>query len=205
MNEEKEEFSLTKTTTVKVAGYEIQKKLGSGSFATVYRGKRCMSRSRRKWNGNEHAYENEYENENLPEVVAIKAISKRTLSKKVLSNLDLEIRILNQLKCANIVELYHVVKKVDEEEEEEEEERSSNTSKQRIYLIMEYCSGGDLQRLIRTRKAGRLSESLSRRLMRDLSYGLRFLWSRVSVLVIFSFDTFWFKYNFYILIYLNSN
>lgn len=47
-----------------------------------------------------------------------------------------------------------------------------------FYLILEYCGGGDLQRLIRTRKAGRLSERLTRRLMRDLSAGLKFLWGQ---------------------------
>ena len=46
------------------------------------------------------------------------------------------------------------------------------------YLILEYCGGGDVQRLIRTRKAGRLSERLARRLMRDLAAGLKFLWNQ---------------------------
>jgi len=35
-----------------------------------------------------------------------------------------------------------------------------------------------VQRLIRTRRAGRLSERLTRRLMRDLAAGLKFLWSQ---------------------------
>mmetsp|Transcript_2451 Transcript_2451/g.3258 ORF Transcript_2451/g.3258 Transcript_2451/m.3258 type:complete len:896 (+) Transcript_2451:713-3400(+) len=46
---------------------------------------------------------------------------------------------------------------------------------QHFFLILEYCAGGDLQRLIRTRKSGRLTERLARRLMRDLTAGLKFL------------------------------
>ena len=178
----------TKDRVVRVAGYEIQKKLGSGSFATVYRGIRkdlnVAAKFSTKSSNRSHS-EQKDDLAELPNVVAIKAISKRTLSKKVLSNLDLEIRILNQLKCVNIVELYHVVKEREDENDDDDEnsddyDRNSSLSKQRIYLILEYCGGGDLQRLIRSRKAGRLSETLSRRLMRDLSNGLRFLWNRVS-------------------------
>lgn len=50
-----------------------------------------------------------------------------------------------------------------------------------VYLILEYCSGGDLQHLIRTRKKGRLDERLCRRLVRDLACGLGFLWDRQLV------------------------
>ena len=44
------------------------------------------------------------------------------------------------------------------------------------YLILEYCGGGDLQKLIRSRQSGRLSEKLTRRLFRDLTAGLRCLY-----------------------------
>ena len=44
-----------------------------------------------------------------------------------------------------------------------------------IYIILEYCGGGDLSRLIR--KQGPLSESRSQSLMRQLAAGLHFLWS----------------------------
>jgi serine/threonine-protein kinase ULK/ATG1 len=47
-----------------------------------------------------------------------------------------------------------------------------------FYLLLEYCAGGDVQGLIRSRRAGRLSEGLTRRLMRDLAAGLRFLWGQ---------------------------
>ena len=47
-----------------------------------------------------------------------------------------------------------------------------------FYLLLEYCGGGDVQHLIRSRQKGRLSERLTRRLMRDLASGLRFLWGQ---------------------------
>ena len=47
-----------------------------------------------------------------------------------------------------------------------------------FYMILEYCGGGDVQNLIRSRTTRRLSEGLTRRLMRDLGHGLRFLWGQ---------------------------
>lgn len=95
--------------------------------------------------------------------VAIKAITRTSekLTKKVLENLEMEISILRTYQHPNIVCLQEVQK-----------------TERHFYLVLEYCGGGDLQRLIRTRKSGRLSERLTRRLMRDLSSGLRFLWGQ---------------------------
>jgi serine/threonine-protein kinase ULK/ATG1 len=79
----------------------------------------------------------------------------------VLENLELEISILRKYRHPNIVCLHDVQK-----------------TERHFYLILEYCGGGDLQRLIRTRRAGRLTERLTRRLVRDLAAGLRFLWGQ---------------------------
>lgn len=46
----------------------------------------------------------------------------------------------------------------------------------RMYLVMEYCSGGDLAKYIRRHK--RIPEVAARALLRQLSAGLRELWSR---------------------------
>lgn len=128
-----------------VAGYALQQRLGSGSFATVYKGVKVSS--------------------DIPgdDVVAIKAIARTSdkLTPKVLENLELEISILRQYRHPNIVCLHTVQK-----------------TERHFYLVLEYCGGGDVQRLIRTRKKGRLSEGLTRRLMRDLSKGLQFLWGQ---------------------------
>jgi serine/threonine-protein kinase ULK2 len=100
------------------------------------------------------------------DTVAIKAITRTSekLTKKVLQNLEIEISILQTYRHRNIVCLQDVQK-----------------TERHFYLILEYCEGGDLQQLIRSRKAGRLSERLTRRLMRDLSAGLRFLWQQELV------------------------
>ena len=99
----------------------------------------------------------------MPDVVAIKAIARTSekLTKKVLQNLEIEINILRTYQHPNIV-CMHNVQKTD----------------RHFYLILEYCGGGDVQGLIRTRKAGRLTERLTRRLMRDLAAGLKFLWGQ---------------------------
>lgn len=92
------------------------------------------------------------------EKVAIKAIKSSRLTKKVQENLDVEISILQNFQHSTIVKMFSVLK-----------------SKEHIYLFLEYCAGGDLQRLIRSRKTGRLTERLSRRLFKDLTEGLKFL------------------------------
>jgi len=127
--------------TKMVGGYTLQSRLGSGSFATVFRA---------------------YRPENINDVVAVKAISTDKLTKKVLENLESEISILKTFRHKNIVGLQHSVVKTE----------------RHIYLILEYCDGGDLQHLIRSRKSGRLTERLVRRLMKDLSDGLKFIWGK---------------------------
>eukprot|EP00977_Amphora_coffeiformis_P020850 scaffold8602_cov196-Amphora_coffeaeformis.AAC.8 len=128
-----------------VAGYALQQRLGSGSFAVVYKGVRLPD-SKAEFS-----------------TVAIKAITRTSdkLTAKVLQNLEIEISILRTYRHRNIVCLHDVQK-----------------TERNFYLILEYCGGGDVQRLIRTRRAGRLTEGLTRRLMRDLSAGLKFLWGQ---------------------------
>ena len=155
-----------------VAGYALQQRLGSGSFATVYKGVRIQPSSTLSDAANNDPLSSSTPpssstpnaNSNTdPDTVAIKAITRTSekLTKKVLQNLEIEISILRTYRHPNIV-CMHNVQKTD----------------RHFYLILEYCAGGDVQRLIRTRKTGRLTERLARRLMRDLSGGLRFLWGQ---------------------------
>lgn len=148
-----------------VAGFALQQRLGSGSFATVYKGIRIPRQGN---SGNVASVEGTSASDSSssssePDTVAIKAIARTSekLTKKVLQNLEIEISILRTYRHPNIV-CMHNVQKTD----------------RHFYLILEYCGGGDVQRLIRTRKSGRLSERLTRRLMRDLSAGLKFLWGQ---------------------------
>jgi serine/threonine-protein kinase ULK2 len=128
-----------------VAGYALQQKLGSGSFAIVYKGVKLKPTG------------------NFDDTAAIKAIARNSekLTKKVLQNLEVEISILRTYRHRNIVCMHEVQKTANH-----------------FYLILEYCAGGDVQGLIRSRQARRLSEGLTRRLMRDLAAGLKFLWSQ---------------------------
>ena len=131
-----------------IAGYTVKQSLGSGSFANVFKGVKLSS------NGNGNG------TETTTETVAIKAINRKSekITKKVLQNLELEISILHTYRHPNIVCLSHVQK-----------------TDKHVFLILEYCAGGDLQKLIRSRKSGRLTETFARRLMRDLTAGLAFL------------------------------
>jgi serine/threonine-protein kinase ULK/ATG1 len=138
-----------------VAGYALQQKLGAGSFATVYKGVRLpLSQQQQQLSGSSTAA--------TADVVAVKAIARTSdkLTKKVLQNLDIEIQILRTYRHRNIVCLQDVQK-----------------TDSHFYLLLEYCGGGDVTRLLRTRKTGRITEGLARRLMRDLAMGLRFLWN----------------------------
>ena len=165
----------TPSSNVKVAaGYVLTERLGSGSFATVYKGiilaeyQQALHRgslgSQQSSSPQQHQQQQQQADANS--VVAIKAISRssKKLTKKVLENLDMEIAILRTYRHPNIVCL-HQVQKTD----------------RHFYLVLEYCGGGDLQRLIRTRQSGRLSERLCRRLVRDLAAGLGFLWGKELV------------------------
>ncbi|KAL3778209.1 hypothetical protein ACHAW5_009611 [Stephanodiscus triporus] len=152
----------TPNSNVKVAaGYVLTERLGSGSFATVYKGIILAEYQEAINRGSLSPPPS-----NSIGVVAIKAISRssKKLTKKVLENLDMEIAILRTYRHPNIVCL-HQVQKTD----------------RHFYLVLEYCGGGDLQRLIRTRQNGRLSERLCRRLVRDLAAGLGFLWGKELV------------------------
>eukprot|EP00571_Detonula_confervacea_P003063 CAMPEP_0172317596 /NCGR_PEP_ID=MMETSP1058-20130122/32132_1 /TAXON_ID=83371 /ORGANISM="Detonula confervacea, Strain CCMP 353" /LENGTH=986 /DNA_ID=CAMNT_0013032201 /DNA_START=421 /DNA_END=3381 /DNA_ORIENTATION=- len=150
----------TPNSNVKVAaGYVLQERLGAGSFATVYKGIRLAEYQHAISNGSRSPPPSS-------SIVAIKAISRssKKLTKKVLENLDMEIAILRTYRHPNIV-CMHDVQKTD----------------RHFYLVLEYCGGGDLQRLIRTRQKGRLSERLCRRLVSDLAAGLGFLWGKELV------------------------
>lgn len=157
-----------------MAGYALQQRLGSGSFATVYKGIRidpqhqqsptlCDDDENDSSSVSLRTQRQDQQQKRPPQTVAIKAIARTSekLTKKVLQNLEIEISILRTYRHPNIV-CMHDVQKTD----------------RHFYLLLEYCGGGDVQNLIRSRKKGRLSERLTRRLMRDLASGLQFLWGQ---------------------------
>ncbi|RHX96563.1 hypothetical protein DYB36_006711, partial [Aphanomyces astaci] len=95
---------------------------------------------------------------NVP--VAVKAINKTKLNPKLLENLESEISIMRQINHPNIVKLYDI-KKTDKH----------------IYLMLEYCDGGDLQHFIKKQPNGVVTEATARHFLRELADGLHVLWS----------------------------
>ncbi|CAK8560562.1 unnamed protein product [Lathyrus sativus] len=117
-----------------VGDYILGPRIGSGSFAVVWRARHRIS-------GLE---------------VAIKEIDQTQLSPKVRDNLIKEITILRTIHHPNIIRLFEAIETND-----------------RIYLVLEYCGGGDLAAYIH--RYGRVSESIARHFMRQLAAGLQVL------------------------------
>lgn len=90
--------------------------------------------------------------------VAIKCINMEIINAnaKHRANMDSEIAILKRLNHPHIVRLFDVHK-----------------STNHIYLVLEYCAGGDLSKLIKRR--GALPEPQVRAFARQLAAGLRYL------------------------------
>ena len=94
----------------------------------------------------------------VDEIVAIKTIQRHKLTPRLLENLESEIAILERLRHRNVVGLNGTFK-----------------TSEHIYLVLEYCSGGDLHKYIR--KRGPLGYDETKRLATELSSGLEYLWS----------------------------
>ncbi|NWR80993.1 ULK3 kinase, partial [Centropus unirufus] len=90
------------------------------------------------------------------EVVAIKCVSKRSLNRASVENLLTEIEILKTIRHPHIVEL-----------------KDFQWDSDHIYLIMEFCAGGDLSRFIRMRRM--LPEKVARIFLQQLACALKFL------------------------------
>ncbi|CAO0790614.1 unnamed protein product [Mucor circinelloides] len=130
-----------------VGDYQIQNRIGQGSFAVVYKA----------------------QHKDTHKTVAIKCVKRSKLTKKLLENLESEISILTAIRHDNIVGLIECQK-----------------TDAHIYLVMEYCSMGDLSHYIkevRSNKAlkgpaGGLPESVVRHFLKQLANALLFLRSQ---------------------------
>ncbi|KAN0114315.1 Protein kinase-like domain containing protein [Russula decolorans] len=122
-------------------------------------------------------------NEESRHEVAIKTVSRSNLSTKLVENLQSEIDILKSLSHRHITKLIDIVR-----------------AERNIYLIMEYCSGGDLTNYIKKRgrvenlqyipepgaapqyyphpRTGGLAEIVIRSFLRQLARALKFLRQR---------------------------
>ncbi|KAK3194492.1 hypothetical protein Dsin_025802 [Dipteronia sinensis] len=88
--------------------------------------------------------------------VAVKEIEKKLLSPKVSDNLLKEISILSTINHPNIIRFLEAIE-----------------TKERIYLVLEYCDGGDLAAYLH--RHGKVSEAVARHFMRQLAAGLQVL------------------------------
>ncbi|XP_072236239.1 serine/threonine-protein kinase ULK3 isoform X1 [Leuresthes tenuis] len=119
----------------KLADFILTERLGSGTYATVYKA---------------------YRKGNSREAVAVKVVGKKTLNKAATENLLTEIEILKTIRHPHIVQL-----------------KDFQWDAENIYLILEWCSGGDLSRFIRSRRI--LPESVARRFLQQIACALQFL------------------------------
>jgi len=86
--------------------------------------------------------------------VAVKEVNTSRLNAKLLASLDSEVNILRNVKHENIIELFDIFKEPD-----------------KLYLVLEYCDGGDLSEMIK--KGGKMSEEAAGHIMQQLGAGLR--------------------------------
>lgn len=91
------------------------------------------------------------------ETAAIKVIATERLSSKLKQSLESEVTILRKIDHPNIVRLLETVK-----------------AKSRLYLVMEYCGGGDLAGYIRQHK--KTTEAVARSFIQQLGAGMKEMW-----------------------------
>ena len=121
----------------RVGQYDLYNQIGQGSFATVYRGTHRAS----------------------GRVVAVKAIQRTKLNRKLQENLEAEISILQSTQHPNVMRLHEV-----------------QGTERHVYLILEYCPGGDLMQVIRDK--GAQPEAQTREYLEQLANGLQHLRQR---------------------------
>uniref|UniRef100_A0A8C5PUW1 Serine/threonine-protein kinase ULK3 n=1 Tax=Leptobrachium leishanense TaxID=445787 RepID=A0A8C5PUW1_9ANUR len=100
-----------------------------------------------------------YRRHNVREVVAVKCVSKRTLNKASVENLLTEIEILKAVHHPHILEL-----------------KDFQWNQDYIFLITEYCPGGDLSRFIRSRRI--LPEKITQIFLQQLASALKCLYEK---------------------------
>ncbi|KAI9019835.1 hypothetical protein DFJ74DRAFT_139930 [Hyaloraphidium curvatum] len=127
---------LPPTPATLVGAYVLGERIGSGSFATVFKGNHKETFAGPPGRTGDHGtpgkYGVRYASDGMPVLVAIKSVDRSRLDHRLAENLESEIRILRTLRHPNIVALWGTEK----------------TDKQ-IHLLMEYCELGDLSDFIK--------------------------------------------------------
>ena len=141
--------TFTREEDEEVVPYIVVAEIGKGSFATVYKGYHSVSLNPSRPTCPSLSKSSLQETHKQ---VAIKTVSRSKLTTKLFENLQSEIEILKALSHRHITRLLDIVVR----------SRKSTPSfhskpvipqraEKNIYLIIEYCSGGDLTNYIKKR------------------------------------------------------
>jgi serine/threonine-protein kinase ULK/ATG1 len=117
----------------KIGPYTLTREIGKGSFAVVFQARLNQSEAGKAAEGKSSSSSPSPSSSSTK--VAIKIVTRKKLTTKLLENLEGEISILRAARHVNIVELIDCLK-----------------TSSHIYLVMQYCRMGDLSNYIRTRR-----------------------------------------------------
>ena len=131
--------------------FNPQQPIGKGSSSRVYSGKNLQTN----------------------ETVAIKQIDLDTIEEQFKRRITTEIDILIQLNHPNIVKIYDVISLNNDNINLASPNKNNAILGNSIYIIMEYCDGGDFDKLINSHK--RLREGQARQYFFQLMKGLHYL------------------------------
>ncbi|CAF1930144.1 unnamed protein product [Rotaria magnacalcarata] len=136
--------------------YAFGEKLGAGSYGTVYKARLISSIQPRPSSAACSRPASARPISALPAFYAIKCINRKALTKTTQDLLINEIKLLKHIKHENIVEMYDF-----------------QWDDNYIYIVMEYCAGGDMSMFIRSRQ--KLTEARARPFVQQIAKVLKFL------------------------------
>ncbi|CAF0950397.1 unnamed protein product [Rotaria sordida] len=140
-------YSLTNryesTAIPSLSDYAFGERLGAGSYGTVYKARLISNVQSRPNSAACNRPTSARPTSALPTFYAIKCINRKILTKTTEDLLVNEIKMLKEIKHENIVEMYDF-----------------RWDENYIYIVMEYCAGGDMSMFIRSRQ--QLTEARAR-------------------------------------------
>ncbi|CAF0858768.1 unnamed protein product [Adineta ricciae] len=145
--------------TPNLPDYAFGERLGAGTYGTVYKARLISNILSRPSSAAQSRPTSARPTSALPAFYAIKCISRKSLTKTTEDLLINEIKLLKGIKHEHIVEMYDF-----------------QWDENYIYIIMEYCAGGDMSMFIRSRQL--LSEARVRPFVKQIAKVLKFLYER---------------------------
>ncbi|CAF3711691.1 unnamed protein product [Rotaria sordida] len=156
-------YSLTNryesTAIPSLSDYAFGERLGAGSYGTVYKARLISNVQSRPNSAACNRPTSARPTSALPTFYAIKCINRKILTKTTEDLLVNEIKMLKEIKHENIVEMYDF-----------------RWDENYIYIVMEYCAGGDMSMFIRSRQ--QLTEARARPFVQQIAKVLKFLYEK---------------------------